>query len=306
MSERIPALQALRAFEVTARYGSFTRAAQELALTQGAISHHIKTLEALFDCALFERRGPRIALTEPGRLLAQELKVGFKIIENACGLLRQDRNVIRLKAPSTLTVRWLLNVLEQFRQDDTHSRVQLSSVWMDIDHVDFYSEPFEAAILLADGRFSADIDSLKLFDEWLVPVCSPNHPGATAQDLSDLNHCELLHPSADRRDWRRWLTRLGATQVTIERGQLFDTLDQGISAAQQGAGVAVVDLLLALGEIDSGRLVLPFPQAVSTAEGYYLTWPRSSPQARQVRALGEFLRARVPQTPLHGVDYLYD
>lgn len=306
MSERIPALQALRAFEVTARYGSFTRAAQELALTQGAISHHIKTLEALFDCALFERRGPRITLTEPGRLLAQELKVGFKIIENACGLLRQDRNVIRLKAPSTLTVRWLLNVLEQFRQHDTHSRVQLSSVWMDIDHVDFYSEPFEAAILLADGRFAADIDSLKLFDEWLVPVCSPNNPGATVQDLGDLNHCELLHPSADRRDWRRWLTRLGATQVTIERGQLFDTLDQGISAAQQGAGVAVVDLLLALGELDSGRLVLPFPQAVSTAEGYYLTWPRSSPQARQVRALGEFLRARVPQTPLQGVDYLYD
>ena len=86
---------------------------------------------------------------------------------------------------------------------------------------------------------------------------------------------------------------------------IFDTLDQGISAAQQGAGIAVVDLLLAQGELDSGRLVMPFPQAVATAEGYYLTWPRSSPQARQVRALGEFLRARVPQPPLHGVDYLY-
>lgn len=305
MSERIPALQALRAFEVAARYGSFTRAARELALTQGAISHHIKTLESLFDCALFERRGPKLSLTEPGRLLAQELKVGFKIIENACGLLKQDRNGIRLKAPSTLTMRWLLKVLEQFRQQDPHSRVQLSSVWMDIDHVDFYSEPFEAAILLADGRFAAEVDSLKLFDEWLVPVCSPEHQAATVQDLEALNACELLHPSADRRDWRRWLTRLGAAQVTIDRGQLFDTLDQGISAAQQGAGIAVVDLLLAQGELDSGRLVMPFPQAVATAEGYYLTWPRSSPQARQVRALGEFLRARVPQPPLHGVDYLY-
>lgn len=306
MSERIPALQALRAFEVAARYGSFTRAAQELALTQGAISHHIKTLEGLFDCALFERRGPKLSLTEPGRLLAQELKVGFKIIENACGLLKQDRNGIRLKAPSTLTMRWLLKVLEQFRQQDPHSRVQLSSVWMDIDHVDFYSEPFEAAILLADGRFAADVDSLKLFDEWLVPVCSPQHPAATAADLEALNICELLHPSADRRDWRRWLTRLGAAQVTIDRGQLFDTLDQGISAAQQGAGIAVVDLLLARGELDSGHLVMPFPQAVATAEGYYLTWPKACPQARQVRALGEFLRARVPQLPLHGVDYLYD
>jgi DNA-binding transcriptional LysR family regulator len=306
MSERIPALQALRAFEVAARYGSFTRAAQELALTQGAISHHIKTLEGLFDCALFERRGPKLSLTEPGRLLAQELKVGFKIIESACGLLKQDRNAIRLKAPSTLTMRWLLKALEQFRQQGPHSHVQLSSVWMDIDHVDFYSEPFEAAILLADGRFSADVDSLKLFDEWLIPVCSPEYQAATAQDLNCLNHVELLHPSADRRDWRRWLTRVGAAQVGIDRGQLFDTLDQGISAAQQGAGIAVVDLLLAQGELDSGRLVMPFPQAVATAEGYYLTWPKSSPQARHVRALGEFLRARVPQPPLHGVDYLFD
>ncbi|MNJ66470.1 DNA-binding transcriptional activator GcvA [compost metagenome] len=68
----------------------------------------------------------------------------------------------------------------------------------------------------------------------------------------------------------------------------------------------MVDLLLAQGELDSGRLVMPFPQAVATAESYYLTWPRTSPQARHVRALGEFLLALVPQLPLHGVDYLYD
>lgn len=90
MSERIQALHALRAFEVASRYGSFTRAAEELALTQGAVSHHIKTLEALFGCDLFERRGPKLSLTEHGRLLSQELKAAFKIIET-CALLRQDR-----------------------------------------------------------------------------------------------------------------------------------------------------------------------------------------------------------------------
>lgn len=306
MSERIPALQALRAFEVAARYGSFTRAAEELVLTQGAISHHIKTLEGLFDCALFERRGPKLSLTEPGRLLAQELKVGFKIIENACGLLKKDRQNIRLKAPSTLTVRWLLKVLGEFRQAPSHSRVQLSSVWMDVDRVDFYSEPFDAAILLADGRFAADVERIKLFDEWLVPVCSPAHGVAGAPDLDALNRHELLHPSPDRRDWRRWLTRLQATQVALDRGQVFDSLDQGMSAAQQGAGVAVVDLLLARGELDGGRLVMPFPQAVATGEGYYLVWPRTAPQAHQVRVLGEFLASRVPGLPLQGIDYLYD
>lgn len=158
MSERIQALHALRAFEVASRYGSFTRAAEELALTQGAVSHHIKTLEALFGCDLFERRGPKLSLTEHGRLLAQELKVGFKIIENACALLRQDRYGLRLKAPSTLTVRWLLRALDAFKKVEDNCSVQLSSVWMDIDSVDFYSEPYDCAILLASGRFPADIE----------------------------------------------------------------------------------------------------------------------------------------------------
>lgn len=299
MTERIPALQALRAFEVAARYGSFTRAGEELALTQGAISHHIKTLEGLFDCALFERRGPKVALTEAGRLLAQELKIGFKIIESACGLLRQDRQQLRLKAPSTLTVRWLLGQLALFKQCEEHAQVQLSSVWMDIDTVDFYSEPFDCAILLGDGHFGAGIASLKLFDEWLVPVCQPGYP-------ADLAHCELLHPSPDRRDWRRWLQRTGAAAISLERGQRFDTLDQGISAAQQGLGVAVVDLLLASAELAAGRLVTPFAQAVATGEGYYLAWLQASPKARQVQQLGAFLVQQVPQLPAQGFDYLYD
>jgi len=203
-------------------------------------------------------------------------------------------------------VRWLLKALDQYREQAPHSRVQLSSVWMDIDRVDFYSEPFEAAILLADGRFAAEVDSLRLFDEWLVPVCSPDHCAASARALSELDPSQLLHPSPDRRDWRRWLTRLGALQLAIDRGQVFDTLDQGMSAAQQGAGVAVADLLLAQVELEGGRLVTPFPQAVATGEGYYLTWLRSSPQARQVRALGEFLLKSAPQLPQQGIDYLYD
>ncbi|WP_442107809.1 LysR substrate-binding domain-containing protein [Pseudomonas sp. NUPR-001] len=306
MSERIPALLALRAFEVAARYGSFTRAAQELALTQGAISHHIKTLEGLFGCALFERRGPKLSLTESGRVLAQELKVGFKIIDNACALLKKERNSIRLKAPSTLTTRWLLGVLEGYRQSVPASHVQLSSVWMDIDSVDFYSEPYDAAMLLADGRFAADVDSLKLFDEWLLPVCSPGYQATLGPGLDGLQRADYLHCSADRRDWRRWLARLGASPAGLERGQLFDTLDQGMSAAQQGAGVAVVDLLLASTELAAGRLVPPLPQAVSTGEGYYLTWLKSSPQARQIQALGHYLLAQVPQLPAQGYDYLYD
>ncbi|WP_194788497.1 LysR substrate-binding domain-containing protein [Pseudomonas sp. UFMG81] len=305
MSERIQALHALRAFEVASRYGSFTRAAQELALTQGAVSHHIKTLEALFGCDLFERRGPRLRLTEHGRLLAQELKVGFKIIENACALLRQDRYGLRLKAPSTLSVRWLLRALDGFKKVDNSCPVQLSSVWMDIDAVDFYSEPYDCAILLGNGRFPAEVESLKLFDEWLIPVCHPDYLPGPSPELAALERCELLHPSPDRRDWRRWLARLDAREIGIDRGQVFDTLDQGISAAQQGLGISVVDLMLASTDLAAGHLVTPFPQAVASGDGYYMTWLKASPKAAQMHKLRDFLLARVPPLTHPGVSYLY-
>ena len=305
MSERIQALHALRAFEVASRYGSFTRAAEELALTQGAVSHHIKTLEAMFGCDLFERRGPKLSLTEHGRVLAQELKVGFKIIENACALLRQDRYGLRLKAPSTLTVRWLLRALDAFKKHEDHCSVQLSSVWMDIDSVDFYSEPYDCAILLASGRFPADIDSFKLFDEWLIPVCHPDYMAQAQPALSDLPQCEFLHPSPDRRDWRRWLARMDALHISIDQGQVFDTLDQGISAAQQGLGISVVDLVLASADLAAGRLVTPFKHAVATGDGYYMTWLKASPKARHMHKLRDFLMGQVPPLAYKDIDYLY-
>ena len=305
MSERIQALHALRAFEVASRYGSFTRAAEELALTQGAVSHHIKTLESMFGCSLFERRGPKLRLTEHGRLLAQELKVGFKIIENACALLRQDRYGLRLKAPSTLTVRWLLRALDGFKKVENSCSVQLSSVWMDIDSVDFYSEPYDCAILLANGRFPADVEGFKLFDEWLIPVCHPDYLQDPNPDLAILSQCDFLHPSTDRRDWRRWLARMDALHFCIDQGQVFDTLDQGISAAQQGLGISVVDLVLASADVAAGRLVMPFKHAVATGDGYYMTWLKASPKARQMLRLRDFLLAQVPPLVSKEINYLY-
>ena len=105
---RLPPLYALRAFEAAARHLSYTRAAEELALTQSAVSRHIRTLEADFGCRLFEREGRGLRLTESGRLLLPGLRDGFGALERACASLRSEEGALRLKAPSTLTVRWLL------------------------------------------------------------------------------------------------------------------------------------------------------------------------------------------------------
>lgn len=303
MNVTLPPLYALRAFEVAARHGSFTRAAEELSITQSAVSRHIKTLENSFGCHLFVRHGPRLSLTDQGRILAQELKAGFKLIESACQLLKDNRYGIRLKAPSTLTIRWLLSRLNAFNAQSPHP-VHLSSVWMDVDTVDFYAEPYDCAILLGPGAYGGEVDKLKLFDEWLVPICAPSYLPPARATLDQLDRCDILHPSPDRRDWKRWLARQRLRErVDIDRGLLFDTLDQGISASVQGLGVSVCDLILSLEEIAAGRLAIPFPTAVGTGDGYYLIWLRNNPKAPRIRAFGEFLQARVATLP-QGLDYL--
>lgn len=138
MASSLPPLYALRAFESAARTGSFTLAAEELHLTPSAVSKHIKTLEQHFGCRLFQRNGPRIEVTPQGKIFAAELQQGFGRIEQACELFRSHRDLLRLKAPSTLTMRWLLDCLSRFRQTAQAFDVQAASVWMDIDSVDFF------------------------------------------------------------------------------------------------------------------------------------------------------------------------
>jgi len=294
LAPRLPPLYALRAFEVAARLGSFTRAAHSLCITQSAVSRHVKTLEEYFGCQLFERSGSRLALTDTGRRLAQELKTGFRTLETACAAVNRRQGDLRLKAPSTLTMRWLLETLEEFHVTQPQSRVQLTSVWMDIDAVDFHSEPFDCAILLGNGDFPADWHRLKLFDEWLVPVCAPGVGRAwTPQQLAD---AELIHPSRDCRDWRRWLQRVGLIDAVVwQRGILFDSLELGISAALQGRGVSVADLALVAGELRRGTLVLPFEQAVRTGDSYYLVWPATGDEPVALTRLRAHLLQHLPK-----------
>jgi DNA-binding transcriptional LysR family regulator len=296
MAERIPPLYALRAFEIAARSSSFTRAAQELSLTQSAISRHIKTLEGILDCRLFERHGPRLQLTAAGERLAQELKVGFRIIEQACAPFRAGTGNLRLKAPSTLTMRWLLHTLDLLKAELT---VQLASVWMDFDSVDFYAEPYDCAILLGNGHFGADVQAYKLFDEWLIPICAPGKIDV------ELPHAELIHPTPDRRDWRRWLAALPLeARINLDRGKVFDTLDQAISAAMRGHGMSIGDLHLVADDVRDGLIGLPYGKAVASGDGYYLVWPKETRHTQQVQALRDALSGHIPAIDLPGLVFL--
>lgn len=294
MSSPLPPLYALRAFDAAAAYGSFSRAAEHLHVTPGAISRHIRTLEDNLQCQLFIRKGPAVELTDAGLLLARQIREGFAFLESACEAFRTTRNTLRLKAPSTLTLNWLLNTMRRFVEKNSTPEVHISSVWMDVDKVDFRHEPFDCAILLGNGQFGEQTRSLRLFDEWLAPVCAP---GLVAKARSNLAACELIHPSADRRDWRRWLKgSCYASTLDISKGKVFDTLEQGNQAAAGGFGVSVGDITLSLPALENGLLQMPFTRTIRTGDGYYLVWPADSAKQQGIGTLSAFLLERVPDS----------
>ncbi|MGE8323607.1 MAG: LysR substrate-binding domain-containing protein [Pseudomonas sp.] len=305
MSRQLPPLYALRAFEAAARLSSFTRAGEELSITQSAISRHIRTLEDHFACRLFVRSGRSLQLTEAARLLLPGVREGFAALERACDTLRGEDDILRMKAPSTLTMRWLLARLSHFRHLQPGNEVQLTSAWMDVDHVDFNQEPFDCAVLLSDGVFPAEWEVRRLFPELLIPVGAPDLLDEGLWDERRLACIELLHPTADKRDWRAWLERMGlGDKVSLKGGQVFDTLELGMIAAARGYGISMGDLLMVAEDVAQGRLSLPWPTAVPSGMDYYLVWPRTRLGGERLRRLSAFLEEEVAAMDLPDVQIL--
>ena len=305
MSRQLPPLYALRAFEAAARLNSFTRAGDELSITQSAVSRHIRTLEEHFGCRLFVRGGRSLQPTEAARMLLPGVRDGFAALERACDTLRGEDDILRMKAPSTLTMRWLLARLSRFRHLQPGNEVQLTSAWMDVDHVDFNQEPFDCAVLLSDGVFPADWEVRRLFAELLIPVGAPDLLAEPAWDVQRLASVELLHPTPDKRDWRAWLGRMGLLDaVSLKGGQVFDTLELGMIAAARGYGVSMGDLLMVAEDVAQRRLSLPWPTAVPSGMDYYLVWPRTRPGAERLQRLSRFLQDEAQGMDLPAVQIL--
>lgn len=297
--QQLPPLYALRAFEMAARFGSFTKAADALNVTPGAISRHIKTLEEWFGCPLFIRHGPKIEPSSQGLLLAQQLKLGFDQLEKACLTIKPTNTDLRLKAPSTLSIRWLLGALKHFNETELAFGIQMSSVWMENDHVDFNNEPYDCAILSGNGQFGGKSQCAELFPEYLIPVCAPT---LVHQAQNALEKCHLLHPTKDRRDWKRWTQAvMPNSPLNIQAGTILDTLEQGNMAAMGGHGVSISDMRLVLPMVENSLLALPYSQAISTGDSYYLVWPPETDKKR-IEILLAFLKDNLPAEIPSGIE----
>lgn len=263
-------LNALRAFEVSARCLSFTRAAHELNVTQGAVSRQVKALETKLGIKLFYRLHRKLVLTDQGHALFHPLSRAMDDIAATVDSLRQHTDDLNLKVHPTFAIRWLIPRLHKFQV--LFPRVQVRFTTSSIN-ADFRKENFDIAVTYRGSEIPGVIRH-KILEEQLTPVCSPALLTGTVplKHTKDLKHHQLLHNSPDQREWRTWARQVNVEGLSFAKGQVFEIDDAALQAATAGLGVALGDRLLIREDLASNRLTEPFEFVKVDTGAYYLSW----------------------------------
>ena len=273
LSSILPSLAALRAFECAARHGSFTLAAEELHLTQSAVSRQIKELEAGLGFILFRRNGRRVTLTDAGARFADELSVDLNRLKQtvtravAAG---NDKTVLRIATLSTFACRWLIPRLPDFEEKHPDIEISLSAR---LNPFDFENERFDLAIHHGIDDWP-DTQMTKLCEEAILPVCSPEF--RDKHGLTDLNviiKAALLHLETRPHQWSEWLRLIGQVAPPTPRGKIYDQWSMVIAAAVAGLGAGLVPQYLIEEELAKGALVTLSDISLPTQNTYYIVTP---------------------------------
>lgn len=292
MATRLPPMNTLRAFEAAARHLSFTLAAEELHVTQAAVSHQIKTLEEALGVRLFRRLNRAIRLTEEGQEFVGEVRKALSHLVTA---------VERLAAPDaggplTISVlpsfasKWLVPRLGRFREKHPEIDVRISP---SIQLTDFQRDDVDLAVRYGKGEYEG-LHSVRLMTENIFPVCGPallEGPNGLRQP-EDLRHHTLLHDDSYV-DWTMWLMVASVKGVDPRQGPFFTDSAFVIQAAVEGQGVALARGALAAGDLAAGRLVKPFDIAIPTKYAYYVLSPKVTSHHPKIAAFREWLLEEV-------------
>lgn len=289
MARQIPPLNALRAFEATARNGSLTRAAQELRVTQGAISRHVSQLEAWLGVTLCARMRRGIELTVEGAAYAAVLRAAFDQIETQTRLIRDrpSENTLRIKLPPTFAIRWFVPRLAHFHGLNRHIDVQITTSHQSVD---FERDDVDVCIHWGDAPLPS-VHCLKLFGEILLPVCSPDlfraHPPLNAP--ADLSRHVLLCSMHRPDHWPIWLRAANVHGIDGNNGLKFENSALAYQAAVDKLGVVMAQRAFVEEDLRTGRLVAPLSLRVGTANAYYLAYPRSRGATPVIRAFERWI-----------------
>ena len=308
MHRAMPQLNALRAFEAAARHLSLTKAAVELNVTAGALSHQIRGLEELLGLKLFERGVRQITLTRAGIRLYPGLHTGFAHIRDAVGSLAQlgDERVLVISTPSGFTSKWLAPRLYRFSSayPDIDARVSSS-----LANANFITDGVDVAVRNVPVDAATDPDLLieKLVDVAYLPVCSPKlieayGPLCSPQALKDLPliHDDSLAGRAGMPGWSDWLAAAGVEGVDLGRGLRFNSADHALDATAEGAGILLAHDVLAYDDLRTGRLVAPFSLALALGRAYCVVSLRRRQDQPNIKAFRSWIKAEVAVLERHG------
>jgi LysR family transcriptional regulator, glycine cleavage system transcriptional activator len=288
MSYRMPPLNALRAFEATARLLSFKQAANELRVTAGAVSQHVKALEEQLGVKLFRRHHNSLALTEAGSAYLPALRNAFSIISESTQRVAAKLafEVLSVGVQAPFAVKWLFPRLPQLLKDNPQLDIRLGS---SIELDDLREGAVDAIIRYGTGHFPG-FHSILVRAARLDPVCSPHliANGPPLREPSDLRHHTLLHDEF-REGWRTWFASQRIEDVDLTRGLSFTDEHLALKAAIEGLGVALGHNLLAEHDIAAGRLVHPLGTGAHEESGYYLVCTNGNADCAKMKTFRTFL-----------------
>ena len=283
MSKRLPPLNALRVFDAAARHLSFTRAAEELFVTQAAVSHQIKSLEDFLGLKLFRRRNRSLLLTEEGQSYFLDIKEIFSQLTEATRKLqaRSAKGALTVSLLPSFAIHWLVPRLSSFNSAYPGIDVRIQAVDRQEDKL---ADDVDVAIFYGRGNWPG---------LYLLPVCSPllltgEKPLKTPEDLA--KHT-LLH-DASRRDWQTYTRQLGLNHINVQQGPIFSHSAMVLQAAIHGQGVALANNVMAQSEIEAGRLVCPFNDVLVSKNAFYLVCHDSQAELGKIAAFRQWILAK--------------
>lgn len=289
MRRRIPSIEALIAFEAAARHQSFTRSADELALTQSAVGRQIASLEEYLGVPLFNRIKKRLSLTDVGQVYAKQVREHLQRIERdtlAAMAHRDAGGMLELAVIPTFATRWLIPRLPQFYAQNAHITLNLTTR---AEPFMFNETPFDAAIHFGNAIWPGAITQ-HLFGEEITPVCSPRLLGSCVQlQPEDLMRFPLLHQSARAEAWRHWFAQAGIHDVNCMKGQRYELFSMLVEAVRAGLGIALVPRFFVLNELSTGELVIPCELSLRNEKGYYLVYPEAKQNCPLVKLFATWL-----------------
>jgi len=293
LPRKLPPLNALRAFEAAGRYLSFTAAAEELLVTQSAVSRHVGALEDWLGVKLFFRRQRGIELTARGEAYFRALSSAFEQIDHATRRARDnaDETLLRLKLPPTFAIRWLAPRLYRFKA--LHPEIEMR-ITTSHSPGDFEREDVDIFVHSEFGPPSGE-GYRRLLGEVLLPVCSPRllERGPPLNQPVDLSRHVLLSSTNRPRDWPLWLAEAGVPGLEMRNAITFDNAALAYQAAIDALGVVMAQKALIQDDLDAGRLIAPLPQEAPTQGAYYLAFHPNRPKAPRVAAFETWLMDEV-------------